>query len=189
MNNKRAFTLLEMMVAITVMAILLSIGYKLLSASQKGAMHGREASVHLYSGEVVAMALESDFSNVIPFEINTDKGRVAGPVSFSPDNKAADSVLFWTLADSGVKQVRYSFDQRGRFILREEVDATGQAQRSQKFGEGMVSGFVIKDESGEAETVLVTIEMEGKERKTVINKVFCHGLIKKNDCRHWIFHF
>ncbi len=152
-------------------------------------MQGQEASIHMLSGEVLTMAMERDFCNIIPFQINTDKGKAGGPISFSPGNVAADSVLFWVLSDDGIKQVRYSYDAKGRFILREEVDSTGQATRSSRFAEGYVTSFVINDESKIAEIVKVKVEMEGKTKKTVLNRVFCHGLINEKDCKHWIFHF
>ncbi len=188
-HSKRAFTLLESMIVITILALLLTVAYRLLVTSQKGAIHGQEASIHLMAGDILAMALEKDFCNVLPFKINSDKGKVAGPISFSPDNLAADSVLFWALSETGIKQIRYSFDQKKRVVIREEVDSTGQPIRSEKFAEGFVTDFVINDESKIAETIKVRVEMEGKSKKTVINRVFCHGLINEKDCKHWIFHF
>jgi len=188
-NKKKAFTLIESLIVITILAILLTVAYRLLVTSQKGAIHGQEASLHLMAADILAVALEKDFCNILPFEINSDKGKIAGPIAFSPDNIAADSVLFWALGDTGVKQIRYSFDRQKRFILREEVDSTGQATRSEKFAEGYVTNFVINDASAIAETIKVMIEMEGKSKKTVINRVFCHGLIDEKDCKHWIFHF
>ena len=188
-QKKAAFSLLETMIVITILALLLSVTYRLLVSSQKGALHGQEASMHLLAGDILALALERDFCNVLPFQINSDKGKVAGPISFSPDNLAADSVLFWTLGESGVKQIRYSFDQKKKVVMREEVDSTGQAIRSERFAEGLVTSFVINDESKIAETIRVKVEMEGKSKKTIINRVFCHGLINEQDCKHWIFHF
>ncbi|MDD3148939.1 MAG: prepilin-type N-terminal cleavage/methylation domain-containing protein [Candidatus Riflebacteria bacterium] len=188
-NEKKAFTLIEALIVIIILALLLTVAYRLLVTSQKGAIHGQEASLHLMAGDILAVALERDFCNVLPFKINSDKGKVAGPISFSPDNVAADSVLFWALSDTGVKQIRYSFDRQKRFVLREEVDSTGQAIRSERFAEGYVTDFVINDESKIAETIKVKVEMEGKSKKTVINRVFCHGLINEKDCKHWIFHF
>jgi hypothetical protein len=161
----------------------------MLTTSQKGAIQGQEASLHLMAGNILALALEKDFSNIIPFEINTDNGKVAGPISFSPDNIAADSALFWVLTPAGVRQVRYGFDPKKRVVTREEVDSTGRPVRREKFAEGYVTGFSINDESKIAETVKVKIEMEGKAKKTVMNRVFCHGLIDEKDCRHWVFHF
>ncbi len=188
-NRRNGFTMLEAIIVTLIFSLLLAVAYRMLVTGQKGALHGQEASVHLIAGEVLATALERDFRNIIPFRINTDKGPVAGPISFSPDNLNADSVMFWALADTGVKQVRYSFDQKARVVTREEVDAAGQPVRSQRFAEGLVTEFLINDESQKAELIKIKVEMEGKSRKTVVKRVFCHGLINEEDCRHWIFHF
>ncbi|MGM0601003.1 MAG: hypothetical protein ACQETH_14430 [Candidatus Rifleibacteriota bacterium] len=183
------FTFIEAIIVTLVLSLLLAVSYRILITSQRGAIHGQEASLHLMAGNTLALALERDFSNIIPFEINTDKGKVAGPISFSPDNLAADSALFWVLTPTGVRQVRYSYDPKRRVVLREEVDSTGRPVRGEKYAEGYVTAFSINDESKIAETVKVRIEMEGKAKKTVMNRVFCHGLIDEKDCRHWVFHF
>lgn len=187
--RKKGFTLLEAIIVTVVFALLLAVAYRLLATSQKGAIHGQEASIHLMSGDILAMALERDFSNILPFQVNTSKGKVAGSISYSPVNTAADSVLFWSVNETGVQQVRYSFDPKKRVVIREEVDSAGQPLRSEKFAEGFVTSFVINDESNKADTIKVRVEMEGRSKKTQINRVFCHGLINEKDCRHWIFHF
>jgi len=187
MSEKRAFTLVEVLIGISILAMILIVAYHILVSGRKGSLKRQESAEHLLAENFLFRSLEIDLRSLIPDAIQTFQGPAGGPMQFAPSSSDAKEILFWRFSGRNLIKVRYIFDEKTSEIRRHEEDAVGNALSVLSFGSGMVTDFSFQDLDGKRETFLVQVSMQGKLKKSTVMRVFAHGFPSRGPAQHWVY--
>ncbi len=188
-DGRRGFSLVEAMIAVLLLAVILSIVHLMVSSGRRGTLHGQETADQHLAEVVLSRAIEQDLRRLIPCPIHTLSGDLPAAVRFDPSRIAATSFLFTRFAGEGVVQVQYVFDEGRKEVRRQEIGPDGAITRSERFGSGLVTRFTVEDCSPglDASLFWVTMTLQGKLRTTRVDKVFPIGFPPPGPDRWWSF--
>lgn len=189
-DHRRGMTLIEAMAALLILSIIMFIVCQMISSGRRGTLHSQETAEHHLAEVILSRAMEQDFKSLIPGRLHTIKGDLAAPVRFDPTPVAATLVQFSRFDGDRIVQVQYHYDVGRKEVLRQEIGTNGVIARTDRFGTGMVTHFILADCSAEVDGSLfwLSMTMKGKLRTTDVDKVFPTGFPAKGTARAWNFH-
>jgi len=185
------FTLVELMVTCTIVAVVISVVWQVFSSGIRGSQFTQETIDHIRDSAVLFRAMDRDIQRMIPWPVRDSSGKAkGGAVAYTPSGKNAHEMRFWLRNGSDFQQIRYRFaaGSKEKKLFREELNGAGSVVRSETYGEAVIEDFLVRDTGDRGDCVKVTVVFCSKLKKnTVFERVFAIGALSPDGARHWVY--